>query len=201
MKDYLKGRFELYGIKTPHRKQFFKEFWTENKNEIRDNWRDFVQWLWQQDYRDHHYFAMDIIGKIEKKLEKDDLSLMEELITTHSWWDSVDFLASHGVGQILKSDTALQMKTVERYMQTDNLWLRRTAIIFQIFYKKQTNEDLLFTVIDDNLSSEEFFIRKACGWALRQYSKTNPAAVKEYIDVRRPLMSGLTLREGSKYIN
>ena len=200
MKSYLKHRFDLYGIRAPQRKQFFKGFWANHKEELKANWQDITTWMWDQDYRDYHYLAMDIIGNIEKTLSKEDLPLIEKFIVNHSWWDTVDFLASHGVGQILKHDETFQMEIADRYMKSDNMWLQRTAIVFQLFYKKATNQDLLFAVIDETLGSKEFFINKATGWALRQYAKTDPAAVRQYVDLQRPKLSGLTLREATKYL-
>lgn len=200
MKAYLKDRFELYGIRAPQRKTFFKTFWAEHKSEIKQNWQVLTAWLWQQEFRDYHYIAMDIIAKIEKTLTKNDLPLIETFITNHSWWDTVDFLASHGIGQILKNDEDYQLSVADRYMKSDNMWLQRSAIIFQLFYKERTNQVLLFAMIDETFDSKEFFINKATGWALRQYSKTNPEAVRQYVDLQRTKMSCLTIREATKYI-
>ncbi len=200
MKAYLKYNFDLYGVRAPQRKVFFKSLWSNHKNEIKIIWSELTQWLWSQDMRDYHYIAMDIIGKIEKSLILKDLDIIESFIINHSWWDSVDFLASHGIGQVLKGDTELQMKVADRYMKGDNMWLQRTAIIFQLFYKEETNQDLLFAMIDETIGSTEFFINKATGWALRQYAKTNPDAVRQYVDFKRPKLSGLTLREATKYL-
>jgi len=200
MKAYLKDRFELYGIKSPQRKVFTNKLWAKHKSEIKQNWKPLTKWLWNQNYRDYHYVAMDIIGRIEKSLVKEDLSLIEVFIINHSWWDTVDFLASHGIGQILKNDLNFQMETADRYMNSNNMWLQRTAIIFQLFYKESTNVDLMFAMIDETIGSKEFFINKASGWALRQYGKTNPEAVRQYVDLQRPRLSGLTIREATKYL-
>ncbi|MBT8233557.1 MAG: DNA alkylation repair protein [Saprospiraceae bacterium] len=201
MKAYMKGRFTYFGINAPTRKTFFKSFWAKNKSEILPQWEKLTKWLWQQNEREYQYIAMEIIGKIEKKLTIKHEPLIRSFIIQKSWWDTVDFLASHGIGQILKDNTELQMKYVDQYMSSDDLWLQRTALIFQLFYKQKTNKDLLFAMIDATLGSKEFFINKASGWALRQYSRVNPALVKQYIDYQRPNLSNLTIREGSKYLN
>lgn len=200
MKAYLKDKFDLHGIKSPERKLFFKSLWRENKNIILTDWQELTKWLWEQDYRECHYLAMDIIGKIEKKLTINDLPLIESFILKHSWWDTVDFLASHGIGQILKEDQKMQFATVERFLNSNNMWLKRTAIIFQLFYKNNTNKDLLLATIDANLGSNEFFINKAIGWALRQYSRVNPIAVRQYIEIQGAKMSGLSIREATKFL-
>ncbi len=201
MKAYLKNKFELFGAKGPVQKAVFKKIWNTAKEDILKNWKALVYLLWEAEEREHQYFAMEIIRKVEKKLTIDDLDDVEYWITHKSWWDTVDFLASHAVGSILKDDRFLMESVSARYFKSENLWLMRTAIIFQLFYKHNTHEFLLFALIDDTKGSKEFFINKASGWALRQYSKVNPAAVKEFIESRRSELSNLTIKEGSKYLS
>ena len=201
MKAYMKGQYEYYGLTAPVRKNIFKEIWKDSKNDINSKWRELVIVLWEQEQREFHYIAMDIIAKIEKKLSADDLPIIEKLISEKSWWDTVDFLASHGVGQILKSDRKLMMNTAERYINSDHMWLQRTAIIFQLFYKEKTDHELLAALIEKTIGSKEFFINKASGWALRQYSKLNPQFLIEYLDLQGGKLASLTIREASKYLN
>jgi 3-methyladenine DNA glycosylase AlkD len=200
MKSYMKDHYDYLGLTAPVRKEIFKKLWSDHKNTIVDNWPTLVTKLWGMDFREYQYVAMDIIRKIEKRLTTNDLPLIEKLILSKSWWDTVDFLASHGVGHILKNNRQLQLLTAERYINSDDMWLRRTALIFQLFYKKDTDAELLTALIDHTLGSKEFFINKAAGWALRQYSRTDPHFVAEYIDLQRDQLAPLTLREGSKYL-
>lgn len=123
---------------------------------------------------------------------------MEELITSKSWWDTVDTLAQKAVGKIARSFPDVIEENIEFWNDSDHLWLQRSAILFQLKYKEQTNEDLLYRYIITHSQSKEFFIQKAIGWALREYSKTNPDSVRQFME-KHPL-SKLSVREGSKYI-
>ncbi len=200
MKAYMKDQYEYLGLTAPVRKELFKSIWTNHKSDIIDNWRELIVMLWDQDHREYQYIAMDIIRKVERKLTTEDLPVIEKLIVEKSWWDTVDFLASHAVGQILKNDRELLMNTAERYINSDHMWLQRTAIIFQLFYKKDTDAELMIALIDKTLGSKEFFINKAAGWALRQYSRIDPQFVAEYIDLQGPQLATVTKREASKYL-
>jgi len=129
----------------------------------------------------------------------DHMPQVERLITTHSWWDSVDPLAANIAGQIIKRSPDDGLEWVERWIDHENMWLNRSAIIHQLRYKTDVDTDLLFALVDNSRGSKEFFINKACGWALRQASKFYPAEVREYIE-SRPVLAKLTVKEGSKYI-
>ena len=200
MKAYMKGQFDFIGIKAPTRKSLFRPLWKEHKALICDNWRHLVTALWQKNERDYQLLALDILIKCQKKMTNNDLIILEDLITTKSWWDTVDAIASNPVGHLLKDDKDFQLETIGRFMSSDNMWLIRTALIHQLKYKESTDEALLFSLIMETIGSKEFFINKASGWALRQYSKFNSASVADFIDVHRSKLSSLTIREGSKYL-
>ncbi|MDP4163299.1 MAG: DNA alkylation repair protein [Bacillota bacterium] len=199
MKNYMKGHFNFLGIKTPLRNELQKHFFEESKLLKEPFQHDFVLRLWEKDEREYQYAALAYIAKSLKKLQKDDLELMEHLITTKSWWDTVDMLAAHPVGMIAKEFPEVIESSIESWASGDHLWLRRTAILFQLRYKDETDEKLLYAFIRQNADSKEFFIRKAIGWALREYSKTNPSSVKQFIQNNR--LAALSVREGSKYID
>lgn len=201
MEAYMKGHFPFYGIKSVLRRQILFRVWNaSNQQMLRRDWQLVVANLWQKDQREYQYVAMDLMRKIEKQLREADLPFIEKLILDKSWWDTVDFLASHCIGIILLKDEKLRRTTADRYMKSNKLWLQRTALIFQLMYKENTDEDLLFTMVDAIHGSKEFFINKGAGWALRQYSKINPESVRKYIDLQESKLSGLTLREASKYL-
>lgn len=199
MKKYMKNHFPFLGIKTPTRRELMKEFYKETgilKEPFQTN---FVLALWEKEEREYQYAALDYIRKSLKKLSKKDLPLMEKLITTKSWWDTVDTLAPHPVGTIAQKYPEVITETIEGWAHGDNMWLNRAAILFQLGYKEKTDEQLLYRYIKQNSESKEFFIQKAIGWALREYSKTNPESVKQFIaDNELPKLS---VREGSKYID
>lgn len=198
MAKYMKNNFPFLGIKTPQRESLMKEFYKATgilKEPFRE---DFVLGLWELDAREYQYAALDYIKKLLKKLSKNELPLMEKLIKTKSWWDTVDMLAQHPVGTIAQKYPEVIPETIEGWACENNMWLRRTAILFQLKYKEKTDERLLYRIIKQNSDSKEFFIQKAIGWVLREYSKTNPESVKTFIAHNE--LPKLSVREGSKYI-
>ncbi|MEH7011142.1 DNA alkylation repair protein [Neobacillus niacini] len=198
MKKYMKDHFPFLGMKSPLRKELEKLFFKETEI-LKDPFDiDFVTGLWEKEEREYHYTAITYIGKFIKKLPKDVIPFLERLITTKSWWDSVDSIAPL-VGELARKYPEVIEETINRWSVDDNFWLRRSAILFQLKYKNQTNEALLYDYIVKNADSKEFFIQKAVGWALREYSKTNPESVKEFIEGNQ--LAPLSVREGSKYLS
>ncbi|WP_413305081.1 DNA alkylation repair protein [Bacillus sp. 1P10SD] len=199
MTKYMKNHFPFLGIKSPLRKELEKGFFkkTGMLNEPFD--QEFILGLWEKDEREYHYLALTYMEKSFKKLQKEDLPLMERLIVTKSWWDTVDALAAKPVGKIAEKFPEVIEETIDGWAVHDNMWLRRTAILFQLKYKQKTDEERLYTYIKSNSDSKEFFIQKAIGWALREYSKTNPSSVKQFINENS--LAPLSVREGSKYVD
>jgi 3-methyladenine DNA glycosylase AlkD len=198
MKKYMKDHFPFLGIKSPLRKELEKQFFKETGILKEPFDKGFVRGLWEKDEREYHYSAITYIGKFIKKLPKDVIHFVEELITTKSWWDSVDSIAPL-VGELARKYPEIIEENINGWSVDDNFWLRRSAILFQLKYKQQTNEAILFEYIVKNADSKEFFIQKAIGWALREYSKTNPVSVKEFIEGNT--LAPLSVREGSKYVS
>ncbi|WP_404452762.1 DNA alkylation repair protein [Virgibacillus necropolis] len=199
MKKYMKGQFPFLGIKTPARSQLMKRFNKETGILKEPLQQEFIVSLWEKEEREYQYAALDYIGRSLKKFEKDDLVLMEKLITSKSWWDTIDMLAQKPVGNIAAEFPEVIPETIDGWAFGDEMWLQRSAILFQLKYKDQTDEKLLYTYISQNADSKEFFIQKAIGWALREYSKTNPESVKQFIEKSK--LAKLSVREGSKYLN
>jgi 3-methyladenine DNA glycosylase AlkD len=198
MKKYMKDHFPFLGIKSPLRKELEKQFFKETELLKVPFNSDFVTGLWEKDEREYQYTAITYTGKFIKKLPKDMILFFEKLITTKSWWDSVDSIAPI-VGELARKYPEIIEETIDGWAVDDNFWLRRSAILFQLKYKQQTNEDLLYDYIGKNADSKEFFIQKAIGWALREYSKTNPVSVKAFIEGNK--LAPLSVREGSKYVS
>ena len=198
MSAYLKGHFTMYGIKSPLRKELLKPIHKEVKRLEPKEFKELISMLWAADERDFQYAAMEFLQKNKRKLNSEDLGLIEHLISHKSWWDSVDMLASHMAGHLLKTDLELRDTWVEKWMQSGNMWLQRTCIIFQLKYAQQVDFDLLKSVILELKSTNEFFIQKAIGWSLRQYAKFNPIAVKEFVSENEDL-SNLARREALKH--
>ena len=200
MKSYMKDQYEYYGIKSPVRNVLSSRIYKEHKAFILENLEEFVHVMWNEPYREYQYIAMDVLKKSKNKLTLENLPMVEWLITQKSWWDTVDFLASTLVGYIFSKNPELIYPKVEAYLNSGNMWLQRTAVLFQLKYGQLTDKELLFDTIRQLRGGKEFFINKALGWALRQYSKYNPGAVGEFIETEKATLSGLTIREGSKYL-
>ncbi|MDU4890124.1 MAG: DNA alkylation repair protein [Clostridium sp.] len=197
MKAYLKDNFEFLGVKTPLRKQLSKEFLKEKSKETFID-EALVRELWANEYREMQYIAIDYLIKQKKKLQREHIALIKDLIVTKSWWDSVDLIASHLAGELGRKYPELIEEYFLPWSESENMWLRRTAILYQLKYKENTNTDFLKQVIKVNLHQEEFFIRKAIGWSLREYSKSNQEWVREFIANNK--LSKLSEKEASKYL-
>jgi len=196
----MKDHFKFYGVPAPARKELISRIWQSEKAIIKENIRPIVRQLWREKEREYQMIALELMGKCKKQFTSDDLPMIEDLITSKSWWDTVDFLASTIVGYILALENDQARSTAKRYMSSDNLWLNRTALIFQLKYKEETDAELLYQLIDKTMGSNEFFINKASGWALRQYSKFEPRSVEKYLTKNKETLAKLTIREGSKYL-
>jgi len=200
MAKYMKNHFAFYGIKTTERRQLFKEIWKANKPEISKNARIIALELYTKEQRELHYCAIEILIKeLKSNYQKEDISLIEKLLTTNSWWDSVDTISKYILGQYLIEFPDAIDATIEKFSNSENMWLNRSAILFQLDYKKKTDFELLKTVCIQHQSSTAFFIQKAIGWALREYTKTNSEAVKQFVLVNN--LKPLSRKEALKNLS
>jgi 3-methyladenine DNA glycosylase AlkD len=182
MAKYMQNHFSFFGIKTDDRRSIFKHIWKENQEEVSKNPRAIALELYSKPQRELHYCAIEILIKqLKKNYKKEDIQLIEKFIITNSWWDSVDTIAKNILGEYLLEYPLETEKVIERFSNSDTMWLNRSAILFQLGYKQKTNFDLLQSECDKHKNSNEFFIQKAIGWALREYAKTNPEAVKNFV--------------------
>jgi 3-methyladenine DNA glycosylase AlkD len=195
MQAYMKDIAPFFGIKAPLRRKLSQHF--IKTHGLPENPEATVQLLWKAPERELHYFAMELLGKLAKKAPENRLRLYETLITTNSWWDTVDYISPQLCGVHFRCYPQLCNPTVEQWISSENLWLQRSAILFQLGYKKDTDEELLFSVCSRLAGASDFFIRKAIGWALRQYARTAPAAVKAY--VQKTELSTLSRKEALKH--
>lgn len=197
MAKYLKDQFQCLGIKRPERSAIQKEFMKQWKKEKIIDW-EFIDFLWELPEREFQYLAIDLLIALKNEFQDIDIKKVESLIIRKSWWDTVDILASKVVGAMCTKYPQLIDQSIMGWSESDNIWLVRTSILFQLKYKEVTDANLLGRIIESNQGLDEFFINKAIGWALREYSKTNPQWVRVFIETH-PLHS-LTIREGSKYL-
>ncbi|NNK90373.1 MAG: DNA alkylation repair protein [Saprospiraceae bacterium] len=200
MEAYMKHLFSYYGVSSPKRKKIVSSLWQSYKDEIKADLINLVRTLWKEEKRELQYVAMDLLGRCQKQIITEDLVTMEYLIISKSWWDTVDFLAANPVGHILKENPELKYQKSKEFIKSGNMWLQRTSLLFQLKYKDAVDEHLLYQNIMNLTGSKEFFINKAIGWSLRQYSKYNPKSVRRFIDENQAALANLSVREGSKYL-
>ncbi|GFN34444.1 DNA alkylation repair protein [Tepidimicrobium xylanilyticum] len=196
MAKYMRDIFPFLGFKKPERVKLSKEFLKAKRREDKIDW-DFIFKCYQMPEREFQYLAIDYMEKVKDKFTPKDMENIEKLITTKSWWDSVDAI-SKIVGHVAIKYPRIKEDYIIKWMKSDNIWLKRTSIIFQLQYKDKTDTDFLAKAILYNSQTDEFFINKAIGWALREYSKTNKEWVKNFID--KNALHPLSVREGSKYL-
>ena len=196
MKAYMKYKFDYLGLQKPVRAKLRKDFLKEQKATKTINW-DIVWILWEQPEREFQYLALAYLETMKVFMGKEDIHKIEKLIVTKSWWDSVDGTVGM-IGDLVRRFPELKTDVIARWIDDENIWLKRISIIFQLKYKADTDTTLLSKAILANSGTKEFFINKAIGWALREYSKTDPDWVRDFI--KNHTLHSLSVREGNKYI-
>jgi 3-methyladenine DNA glycosylase AlkD len=198
MKKYMRDQFEYLGIKTPQSAALQKEFYAEHGLPDVNDLDEILRDLWSRPQREFQYVGLGLLDKSEKRLPAKFIKTIEYLIVTKSWWDTVDAIASHAIGTHFHRFPDVQEKYLPKWRAAKNLWLRRTTILFQLNYKKETDFELLCDIIRENLDSKEFFINKAIGWALRQYARVAPNTVSKF--VKSTPLHPLSGREAMKHL-
>ncbi|MCF8304432.1 MAG: DNA alkylation repair protein [Bacteroidales bacterium] len=198
MKNYMQNKFEFYGVMASERKAIFKSFISKAGLPAPENTENVIRELWDQPQREYQLIGCMLMDKLINKVEKGFINQLEFMVIHKSWWDTVDTIASHLIGTHFKRFPEMIDDFTTRWMDSGNMWLQRSALLYQLKYKSDTNEKLLYDLILQLNDSKEFFIRKAIGWVLREYSKTNPESVKQFVDEHT--LSGLSQREALKWI-
>jgi 3-methyladenine DNA glycosylase AlkD len=193
MQAYMKGRFPFFGIKAPERRELVKEHIALHGAPDPAELPAIARAAFALPEREMHQVAVDLVMKHARKLGPEHLPLVEELITTKSWWDSVDALAIHVAGVILKRHPKEIPAWNRRWVTAKHMWLNRTAILFQNRWKADTDRALLFANIERHADHKDFFMRKAIGWALRELGASDPTAVKAFVAAHR--LAPLSVRE------
>ena len=196
MRAYMRNQFPFLGIRSPLRKQLIKQFLADHKMPEGEELFVEVDVIYNMPEREFQYAAMAMLERQVKQLQTTDLVFCEKLITTKSWWDSIDTIAPRIVGVIVLRDRAAGELVMKQWNSSDNFWLNRAAILHQLKYKTETNEDLLYEIILRHIESSEFFIQKAIGWVLREYAKTNPESVLSFVEASE--LKPLSRREAIK---
>lgn len=200
MAAYMKTTMPFYGVTSPQRRQVLRRLIAEHPVSTNSDYRRDVASLWSGRHREEKYLAIAWARRHRRFIGSDNLDLYQQMITEGAWWDFVDDIAANLVGEAFRRDPATVGPVFEQWLDTDDLWLRRSVILSQLKSKASTDTELLFDACLRNLADPEFFIRKAIGWALREHSKTDQAAVGQFVDEHRSEMSGLSIREASKYL-
>ena len=195
MSAYMRDKFKYYGLATPIRKSVYKDFLSAEKKAGKVDW-DFLDKCYQSDYREFQYLVIDYLVALERFIEFEDVPRIEKYIKTKQWWDTIDGL-DRIIGNIKDSRISNLMIS---YSLSDDFWVRRIAIDHQLCRKDKTDAELLGKIILNNLGSSEFFINKAIGWALRDYSKYNVEWVRSFVSKYKNEMNSLSVREASKYL-
>ena len=198
MKKYMRDKFEFFGIPKPARIEPNKILLKEtDKLSLTDRIK-LVRSLWKSPQRELQYLGMEMIARKKKEWPQDIHLLFDEMLLNKSWWDTVDFIAANLYGPYLLLYPEMKKQKLAEWAASDSFWMHRTSIIFQLKYKEKTDEKLLFTLCKKYAAEKEFFMRKSIGWALREYSKTNPAAVRKLLNEVE--LSPLSVKEASKYL-
>jgi 3-methyladenine DNA glycosylase AlkD len=200
---YMKSVMPYHGVSAPLVRETCKEIFAGLELPSRTTWRDEVLSIWRgAKFREERYVAIELTGhRLAKPFQtRAAMPLYEEIIVTGAWWDYVDVVASHRVGPILRDNPAPMERKMLAWSQSGNMWKRRTAILCQLRFQERTDLALLYACIEPSLDSKEFFLRKAIGWALREYAWTDPIEVKRYARQNRARMSGLSYREALKNV-
>ena len=193
MSAYMKHHFSFIGLQKPIRNELQKSFLSEARSESMEIVHQLARQLWSLPEREYQYVAMELLLLKKRSWNNDSLELFEELVLNKSWWDTVDMLSTRMIGGYCFKEHEIHKKRFLKYSDSSNSWLNRVALIHQLHYKNQTDMVLFEKIYLKCEHKKEFFIQKAIGWALRQYSATNPKAVIAF--TKRYTLSKLALRE------
>lgn len=210
MENYMRNQFPFLGIKSVQRRQLAQPFFAHLRTEARGCLKEsqanqsVIDWetvytLWEQPEREFQQVAVDYLRSLEKHVVKADLPHLEKVITTKSWWDTVDALAKVVGAAVLKDESLIE--TMRSWSLAENMWIRRVSILHQLTFKEQTNVELLREIVLNNIHDEDFFIRKAIGWILREYAKTDEQWVVHFTQEFKEELSSLSYREALKNVH
>ena len=203
MQAYMKSAMPFLGVSTVPLRVICKQLFAGLPYADGAAWQRDVLEIWRgARFREERHAAIELTGiRAGRPFQTmDALGMYEEMIVTGAWWDYVDAIASQRFWPILQHDPAAMKQRMLAWAGDDDMWKRRSAILCQLKARADTDLDFLYACIAPSLDSKEFFLRKAIGWALRQYAWTDPVEVKRYIAAHEARLSGLSKREALKNI-
>ena len=178
MSKYMQDKFRFLGVRGATRTEIYKKYFPEARKSKAIDW-DFIENCWNKEEREFQYVVVYYLKAMQRFLKREDISRLKYLIVKKAWWDTVDLLAKV-VGSLVIRIEGYDQIMLE-WSKDSNIWLRRVAILYQLSLKDKVDEQILDKILVNNLGDNEFFINKAIGWALRDYSKFNPEWVREFI--------------------
>ena len=196
--EYVRNKFKYYGLTTTERRKIQAPFLIKDFLPPKEELPSLTKHLWEKEQREYQYFAQELVFKYAKKVQKHDIALYEYMVKTKSWWETVDFIATKLMGNYFKSFPEQKEIYVEKWLKSSNIWLQRSALLFQLKYKQDIDTQLLSHCINSLLGSKEFFINKAIGWVLREYSRTNPIWVVDFS--KKTALNPLSKREALRLL-
>ena len=198
---YMKSEMPFHGVTVPVVRRIVAEGVRARPLPDADTWQQAVLALWRlAERREERYAAVELLNHSRHRrwLAPERMEMVEEMVVTGAWWDYVDAIASVAVGQMLYRHRAAVAALLRKWARSHDIWKRRTAILAQLKRGKSTDEGLLFELIEPSIDEQEFFLRKAIGWALRQYSRVSPEAVASFVERNAQRLSPLSKREALK---
>lgn len=198
MAGYMRDQFPFYGLQAAERRKTLSKYMSQKQRPEYSQLKTVIKKLWQLPEREFQYFAQELILKYKKDYTEDIIDLFEYMLTNKSWWDTVDQIAKKLVGEYFQLFPEKRDPKIQEWLASGNIWLQRTALLFQLGYKEKTDAQLLFDLIEKLKDIDEFFIQKAIGWALREYSKLEPLAVVKFSNTHQ--LSALAEREALKVV-
>jgi 3-methyladenine DNA glycosylase AlkD len=199
MAAYMKTDMPFYGVQKPDRVPIIREIKKAFRPASSDEYHEGVLALWQRPYREEKYFAINYASCFPEFIVRDSFPLYERLIREGAWWDLVDGVSGELVGPAYRKDKSIR-SIINKWSKDKDKWIRRTSLICQLGHKDETDHEQLFELCLKMAPEKEFFIQKAIGWALREYSKTDPRAVKSFLKKNKDLLAPLSYREGAKQL-
>jgi 3-methyladenine DNA glycosylase AlkD len=200
MQGYMKTDMPFYGVQKPGRMTILARLAKEFPPDDRKQYKELVVALWDLPHREEKYLAVSYARHFDRFIDVQSVPLYRRLIVEGAWWDFVDEVATKLIGPLVVDDPAGAWPIVDGWIDDEVMWLRRTAILCQIGAKEATDTDRLFRFCAERAHEKEFFIRKAIGWALREYAKTDSRAVARFTGEHREQLSTLSFREATKHI-
>jgi len=200
MAAYMKTDMPFWGIQKPDREPIYRELAKKFAPANYDEYSQVILKLWSGKHREDKYAALDYAVRCKKFIDTSMIPLYEELVRDGAWWDLVDPLATLLVGIAFMNDQKSVKPIMKEWINDDDMWIRRTAILSMNKHKEKTDEKLLYDFCIRRAHEKEFFIRKAIGWALREYSYVSPDSVIKFLRTNKEKLSPLSYREGAKQL-